>query len=114
MRPNRVGAAGRLLLVLALLVVLGIPLVAYLWETGNQLLAGHVNGRRLSISAPLAAAFAALLWFGSRALARLSAPPPGQPPGAEPVVSGTLLLTALLLMVIFGGWAVGYFLLLER
>jgi hypothetical protein len=36
--------------VLAALVVGGIPFVAYLWETLNQVLAGHVDAGRIAVS----------------------------------------------------------------
>jgi hypothetical protein len=104
--------AGTIVGLMAGMVLLGIPLVAYLWESLNQLLAGHVNGRRLLVSLPLAAALAALLWTGGRRLERLATPPPERPD--EPMVAGTLFLVALLLMVVFGGWLTGYALLLSR
>ena len=58
---------GRLIAGMALFVVLGIPLVGYLWETLNELLAGHVDGTRLLISLPVLALLGALLaWLGRR------------------------------------------------
>ena len=112
MLGNQGGAAGKLVLLLAAFVAFGIPLVAYLWESLNQLLAGHVTPRRLLLSLPLLVVFGGLLWGGGRALRRLAAPPPGRP--EEPDVSGTLFLVALLLMLVFGGWITGYYLLLHR
>ena len=99
---------------LALLVAAGTPLLAYIWETLNQLLAGHVSGRRLLITVPLAALLAALLVVAARTLSRV-ATTAGQP-GAEPEpdISGTLFLTAFLLMFTFGGWLVAYLLFLNR
>jgi hypothetical protein len=113
MPQDRKVAASRVMVLLAALVAAGIPLVAYLWETLNQTLAGHIQPHRLGLSLPLAAAFAALLWAGARGFARLAAPPPDRA-REEPDVSGTLFLVALLLMLIFGGWLTGYALLLER
>lgn len=104
--------AGPVVLLLAGLVVLGIPLVAYLWESVNQLLAARVTMRRLLFSLPLLAALAGLLWAAARGLERLGTPPSDRPD--EPNVTGTLFLVALLLMLVFGGWLTGYALLLER
>ena len=39
---------------------------------------------------------------------------PSLPPEEQPVVTGTLFLTLLLLMLIFGFWAMMYLVLLER
>lgn len=102
----------RLVMLLTVFVALGIPLTAYLWETLNQLLAGHVNPQRVLLSIPLLAALAALLWAGARGLERFATPPADRPD--EPNVTGTLFLVALLLMLIFGGWITGYSLLLQR
>ncbi len=35
-------------------------------------------------------------------------------PGEEPVVTGTLFLTLVIMMLIFGFWALFYFLYLDR
>jgi len=50
---------------IALYVLLGTPLVAYVWETLNRLLAGHFDGVRLLITVPVAI----LLWVLLRAMA---------------------------------------------
>lgn len=47
---------------LGLFTVLGIPLVAYLWETLNQALALHFNPARLGISVAALALFLGLLF----------------------------------------------------
>jgi hypothetical protein len=112
MTGNRAGVPGTVLAVLSAFVVLGIPLVAYLWESLNQLLAGRVHAPRVLVSVPLLVAFAGLLWAGGRTLRRLAAPPPDRLD--EPDLSGTLFLVAVLLMVIFGGWITGYAMLLRR
>ncbi len=49
-------------------VLVGTPLVAYLWEVLNQLMAGHVNGRRVAVAAVAGLLFAALLRFLMRAV----------------------------------------------
>jgi len=54
---------------LALFIVLGMPLVAYLWETLHQVLAGHVEPTRLAISVPVLGLFVGLLLALSRKLA---------------------------------------------
>lgn len=51
---------------MAVFVVLGVPLVAYLWETLNELLSGSVDPIRLLVSVPLALVFTVLLVLLSR------------------------------------------------
>lgn len=51
----------RTFLVLLLLVLSGVPLVAYLWETVNQLLTLRVDPTRVMISVPVAGVLY-LLW----------------------------------------------------
>ncbi len=57
--------ASVMLSILALFVV-GTPIVAYLWETLNHLLAGHVEPRRLLLAIPVAVLFILLLRVVSR------------------------------------------------
>lgn len=59
-----------LVLRMAVFVLLGFPLVGYLWETLSELLALEVNGTRLLIAIPVAAAFVALLVWLSRSVRR--------------------------------------------
>lgn len=67
----RPGAADvRLALLLAVIVVVGVPFVAILWETLNALLSGHIQPRRLLLSAPLLIVFLAILTVAGRALGR--------------------------------------------
>ena len=54
---------------LALFIALGMPLVAYLWETLHQILAWHFEPTRLLISVPVLALFLGLLFVLSRKLA---------------------------------------------
>jgi Na+-driven multidrug efflux pump len=49
-------------------VLVGTPLVAYLWDALNRLMAGHVHGRRLAIAAVAGLLFAALLRLLMRAV----------------------------------------------
>ena len=51
-------------------VLVGTPLVAYLWEILNQLMAGHFNGRRVAIAVVAAFVLAALLRFLARSVWR--------------------------------------------
>ena len=60
---SRTGPTGIRIL---LLVLLGAPLVGWLWETLNRLLSGHVEPVRLLVSIPVAVAF----WLLLRALGR--------------------------------------------
>ena len=55
---------------MAVFVLLGFPLVGYLWETISELLALEVNGTRLLISIPVAALLAGLLFWMSRSVRR--------------------------------------------
>jgi hypothetical protein len=56
---------------IAFYVVLGAALIAYLWETLNELLAGHADGRRLLLSLPALLLFGLLLYRLARAVQRL-------------------------------------------
>jgi ABC-type Fe3+-siderophore transport system permease subunit len=62
-RPRSIGAT---IGFIAIPVVVGIPMVAYLWETLNQLLTGEVSARRIGISIPVFIVFALLLWWLAR------------------------------------------------
>jgi hypothetical protein len=72
---------------IALSVALGALLVAYLWETLNELLAGQVDRGRILLSLPALLVFALLLDRLSRFVQRLDAvgqgerstPRPGRP-----------------------------------
>lgn len=57
---------GQLILPITLFVLAGVPLVAYLWETGNRLFAGRFEPLRLL----LALVALAVLLFVLRLLAR--------------------------------------------
>lgn len=61
----------RLVLLLGTLVVVGIPFVAILWETLNELLSGHFDGGRMIVAVPVLAVFLAILTLAGRALGRL-------------------------------------------
>jgi hypothetical protein len=56
----------RLLTAILALVLVGGALVAYLWETLNQLMKGHVDMTRVLVSLPVLAAFLLLLRFIAR------------------------------------------------
>ncbi|HEX6132451.1 MAG TPA: hypothetical protein VFZ24_00625 [Longimicrobiales bacterium] len=56
----------RLVLGIGLFVLLGTPLVAYLWETLNRLFAGIIEPVRLLIAIPALAVFYVLLRFMAR------------------------------------------------
>jgi hypothetical protein len=63
----------KLVLLLIVTALAGVPLVAYLWETLNALLSGHVDTRRLAVSAPVLVLFIALLALLGRLLGRIDA-----------------------------------------
>lgn len=55
---------------MAVFVLLGLPLVGYLWETLNELLALEADATRLLISVPVLALLGGLLWMLSKAVGR--------------------------------------------
>jgi EamA domain-containing membrane protein RarD len=65
MKPTRENLLGLMTAILALVLVGGV-LVAYLWETLNQLMSGHVDWLRVLISLPVLAALFLLLRFMAR------------------------------------------------
>lgn len=67
--PRQSGGVG-LMLAILLLVLVGGPFVAYLWETMNRLMAGFVEPARLLISLPVLILFALLLRFIARLVER--------------------------------------------
>jgi hypothetical protein len=64
---------GKLIGLIALFTVLGIPLLAFLWETLNRLMAGHFDLVRIGLSVPILVLFAVLLRFMARATQRIVA-----------------------------------------
>jgi hypothetical protein len=64
---------GRLVGMIALYTVLGIPLVAFLWETLNRVMAGYFDPVRIGLSIPVLILFMVLLRFTARAAYRISA-----------------------------------------
>ena len=70
MVQSRSPARGRLTVAILLFVLLGSPLLAFLWETLNELMNGSVNPTRLLVSIPVLALFAALLTWLSRSVGR--------------------------------------------
>jgi hypothetical protein len=55
---------------IALFVLSGFPLVAYLWETLNQLMGGEVRPARLALSVPVALLLAGVLVALARTVRR--------------------------------------------
>lgn len=53
-----------------LFVVVGAPMVYYLWSTLNELLAGHFNGGRVGISIIVLLIFLGLLGILTRSIRR--------------------------------------------
>jgi hypothetical protein len=75
----------RLIIGIAVFVLVGSPMVGYLWETLNQLLAGEVHPGRLLVSLPLLVVLAGVLmllsqfvrrWEGEGQARALAARPP--------------------------------------
>jgi hypothetical protein len=63
----------RLAVGITLFVLAGIPLVAYLWETLNQVMAGEVYPTRLLLSLPVLLLLAGLFVLLARAVGRWEA-----------------------------------------
>lgn len=55
---------------MAFFVIVGTPLVAYVWETLNLLVAGRADVGRLLITIPMAALLAGVLLMLARAISR--------------------------------------------
>ena len=55
---------------MALFVIVGTPLLAYVWETLNLLVAGRADAGRLLITLPIAALLAGVLWLLARTISR--------------------------------------------
>lgn len=62
---------GALMGIMAAFVVVGAPLVYYLWTTLNEVLAGHFDGPRLLISTVVLLIFLGVLTILSRSVRRL-------------------------------------------
>lgn len=73
MEPLRL-SFGKVLALMALCVLLGIPLVAYLWETLNEVLALEVDPSRLLIAVPVLLIFLGLLILMTRLVRRWGTP----------------------------------------
>ncbi|MGE5729893.1 MAG: hypothetical protein ACM34L_14905 [Gemmatimonas sp.] len=66
-------SGGKIFGMLLLAMLIGFPMVAYLWETLNTLMAGEVHRERLLISLPVLLVFALYLRLLARLLHRLEA-----------------------------------------
>ncbi|GEM_PF-2008987 len=64
---------------IAVFAAVGTPMVAYLWETLNQLMALHVDPVRLALSVPVLIVFIGLLILLARAVRRYA--PTADSPG---------------------------------
>lgn len=64
---------GKLFGLIALYAVLGIPLVAFLWETLNRVIAGNFDLVRIGLSVPIFALLLVLLRYMARATQRITA-----------------------------------------
>jgi hypothetical protein len=60
---------GKIFLVLAVFLAVGVPIVAIMWNAVNDVVAGDL--RRLMVAVPAAAIFVAFLVFFGRQLQRL-------------------------------------------
>lgn len=71
MADSNTGEMGKLAIAIAAFVVLGIPLLAYVWETFNRLFSGHLDTRRALITLPAIVLLVALLILLARTFSRL-------------------------------------------
>jgi hypothetical protein len=67
---------GKLILYIVLFVIVGTPIVAYLWDSLNLFFAGYVEAVRLVLALISLAAFLALAWFIARQVRRWEADQP--------------------------------------
>ena len=74
-KDERALGLGTLIASIAVFVVVGMPLVYYLWSVLNELLSGRVEWGRLGLAGPVIAVFVVLLVLGTRALSRWEARP---------------------------------------
>jgi hypothetical protein len=65
-----------LILPLAVFVLVGAPLVLYVWETVSELLGGHFDARSLAIALALGAIFLSAASFLGRHLHQIGSPHP--------------------------------------
>lgn len=63
-------STGKLIGMMALFVLLGFPMVWYLWETLNEVLAGEIHGTRLLVAVPVFLVFLGLLTLVARSVQR--------------------------------------------
>jgi hypothetical protein len=64
---------GTIIAFIAAFVVVGAPMVYYLWTTLNEVLAGHFDGSRLLLSLLILLIFLGVLAILSRSVRRLDA-----------------------------------------
>ena len=68
-------STGTLIAIMTAFVIVGAPLVYYLWTTLNELLAGHFDGARLAISGIVFLIFLGVLAILSRSVRQLDERP---------------------------------------
>jgi hypothetical protein len=68
-------STGSLIAIMGAFVVVGAPMVYYLWTTINEVLAGHFDGVRLLLSVIILLIFLGLLSILSRSVRRLDGRP---------------------------------------
>ncbi|MGD8414619.1 MAG: hypothetical protein PVF33_10320 [Candidatus Latescibacterota bacterium] len=73
----QVESSGKSIALMALYVVIGIPLVGYIWNVLNELLALNVNTTRLLIAIPVAIVLFFYLKFVSKKLRETFQSPEG-------------------------------------
>lgn len=67
--------AGKLVLYIALLVVIGLPMVYILWDAVNHLLTGHIGDINFVLVLPVLAVFAVFVYVLARLVRRWEATP---------------------------------------
>lgn len=74
MKQRSTPSTGAIIVQMALFVLVGIPLVAYMWETLNQVLALHFDALRLAIAVPVLAVLIGVLVLMARTIQRWQPP----------------------------------------
>ncbi len=68
MQTKKPEPIGKVMAMMALFVVLGTPMVGYLWEVLNEVLALEASQTQILVAIPVLAVFLVLLGFMARAL----------------------------------------------
>lgn len=71
--PDHDPSVPKLAGILLVLTAIGFPMIGYLWETLNEVMAGEFDARRIVISVPILLVFAAFVWVVAKWTSRFHA-----------------------------------------